>query len=106
MREDSRQPAGEDGRPEAGKAGYALERTACQSPGVGGGAVSTAQNPITAAAWADFIMWCEEQTETIAAFNAETGRAYMKPKPPIEAMIDDATGKAQDDAFAFGPVGY
>lgn len=25
----------------------------------------------------------------------------MKPKPPIEAMIDDATGKAQDDAFAF-----
>lgn len=33
--------------------------------------------------------------------NAETGRAYMKPKPPIEAMIDEATGKAQDDAFAF-----
>lgn len=55
--------------------------------------MSTAQNPITAAAWADFIMWCEEQPET--------GRAYMKPKPPIEAMIDDATGKAQDDAFAF-----
>ena len=46
-------------------------------------------------------MWCEEQPETVAAFNAETGRAYMKTKPPIEAMVDDATGKAQDDAFAF-----
>lgn len=63
--------------------------------------MSTAQNPIMSAAWADFIMWCEEQPETVAAFNAETGRAYMKPKPPIEAMIDDATGKAQEDAFAF-----
>lgn len=62
--------------------------------------MSTAQNPIMSAAWADFIMLCEEQPETVAAFNAETGRAYMKPKPPIEAMIDDATGKAQDDAFA------
>ena len=63
--------------------------------------MSTAQNAIMSAAWADFIMWCEEQPETVAACNAETGRAYMKPKPPIEAMIDDATSKAQDDAFAF-----
>ena len=64
--------------------------------------MSTAQNPITTAAWADFIMWCEKQPETVTAFNAETGRAYMmKPKLPIEAMIDDATGKVEDDAFAF-----
>lgn len=46
-------------------------------------------------------MWCEEQPETVAAFNAETGRTYMKPKSPIETMIDDATSKVQDDAFAF-----
>lgn len=63
--------------------------------------MSIAQNPIMATAWADFIMWCEEQPETVAAFNAETGRAYMKPKQHLEALIDDATGKAQDDVFAF-----
>ena len=62
--------------------------------------MSTAQNPITVDAWADFIMWCEEQPETVAAFNAETGRAYMK-KQPIEVIIDEATGKGLDDAFAF-----
>lgn len=63
--------------------------------------MSTAQNPITAAAWVDFIMWCQKQPETVAAFNAETGREYMKPKQPLEVMIDEATGKEQDDAFAF-----
>lgn len=68
---------------------------------MGEGAMNAVHNPVMAAAWADFIVWCQKEPETVAAFNAETGREYMKPNTSIERMVDEATGKEQDDAFVF-----
>lgn len=82
MREDSRQPAGEDGRPEAGKAGYALERTACQSPGVGDGAVTAYR----------FVLNCTPTAQARVRHTVRCGHsvAYKSAgQKSAEAVLDD-----------------
>lgn len=53
-------------------------------------------------AWRDFCLWAASEPDCVAAFHAETGRSFMaKPANGLEAMIDQATGKIDDDARAF-----
>lgn len=52
-------------------------------------------------AWRDFINFAAREPDIIAQFNAETGRHYGAPATPIEAMIDDASGRLEDDTNEF-----
>lgn len=55
-----------------------------------------------AVAWRDFILWAAGQPEMLRQFREATGRTLDDPsRQPIEAAIDDATGKADDDRRAF-----
>jgi hypothetical protein len=53
-------------------------------------------------AWRDFIVWACKEPDCIAAFNAETGSSMGRPAGnPLEAMIDDVTGKLRAETEAF-----
>ena len=51
--------------------------------------------------WASFVQWASNSVEMVQQFNEETGSDYKHPKAYVEMLIDDATGKAETDAFKF-----
>ena len=53
------------------------------------------------AAWAGYLDFAYRHEGMRAQFTAETGRVLSAPSPPIDAMIDHATGKDEEDAMAF-----
>lgn len=60
-----------------------------------------ARRNFTDIAWRDFINFAAREPGIIAQFNAETGGNYGASVTPIEAMIDDATGKLAKDTSEF-----
>lgn len=58
---------------------------------------------LQALAWRDFITWAYSHDPMREQFEQDTGHKLGSRVAPgsLEAMIDEATGKAADDAMAF-----
>ena len=53
-------------------------------------------------AWRDFVLWASHDAGFVGEFNLATGRNFRSVSASlIDRMIDEATGKAADDAEAF-----
>ena len=52
-------------------------------------------------AWRDFVDYCSRQEDVVLCFNKETGRNFLASRSPLEAAIDRATGRDEDNARAF-----
>lgn len=54
-----------------------------------------------AVAWADFLRYAVSEQEIRDAFCRDTGRYLSSASNPMDALIDKATGKQDDDIMAF-----
>ena len=54
-----------------------------------------------AGAFVSFVLFIIRQDGVLEAFRAETGRNWHPPKNILEKMVDDATGKTEEDCLAF-----
>lgn len=52
--------------------------------------------------WASALLAASRQPEIVKAFQDETGIVFSPAKTPIDAMIDDATGRNEQIAHSFG----
>lgn len=54
-----------------------------------------------AAAWRDGLAWAIEEPEILEAFRDATGIDLVTARPPIENLVDEATGKRREDLARF-----
>jgi hypothetical protein len=58
-------------------------------------------NPIMAAAWAGSVRYALGRDDVMNAFRAETGNQWKPGRPPLDRLIDDATGAGLEFIRAF-----
>lgn len=60
-------------------------------------------DPLMAVAWLSFVSWAARHRETLAAYEADTGKrlVFSRPRSPIDRMIDEATGYERESMESF-----
>lgn len=56
---------------------------------------------IMAAAWSDFLRYAISDPDIVNAFSRDTGRKLFAARSAMDALIDKATGRENDDIMAF-----
>lgn len=58
-------------------------------------------DPLMQGPWHGSVLYALSQPDALAAFTAETGVAVPRSRTPLDALIDDATGRHRAFVLAF-----